>query len=444
MIKRYTREEMNEIWTDEYKFEKMKNVEVAVIEARKEYGDLKLDVEIPEIKVDVKEIEKIEKRIKHDVLAFVRATATQLPEELKKEWHSGLTSYDPQDTSLSLRAKKSFKIIEKDLLALLEALKEKALQYKYTPQIGRTHGQHAEPITFGFKLLNWYAEIRRHLKYLRLIAEEASVGKISGAVGVYTLPPQIEEMVCQKLGLRPAEITTQIISRDIHAYCLFILAQIATSLEKFATNIRNLSRPEIAEVMEGFPPEKKGSSAMPHKKNPDGCENICSLARLVRSYLIPALENNAVMWEERSLDNSANERITIPDAFILTDYMLVRFTEIIKNLVVDEERMLENINLSKGAVFSQRLMLALTKKGLPREEAHDLVQKLVDFSRSSEEKLSTIIQHWDVFKDYCPVKIDFLTLFTPQEIKEIFSLQNHLRHINYIFEKVLGRKNASN
>jgi len=433
MIKRYTREEMEKIWTEKNKFEKMKDVEVAVIEARKECGDLKLDTEIPEIKVDLKELEeikKIERKIGHDVLSFVRATAEQLPEELKREWHSGLTSYDPQDTSLSLRIKESFKIIEKDLVELLEAIKEKAIKYKHTPQIGRTHGQHAEPITFGFKLLNWYVEMRRHLKYLRLIAEEASVGKISGAVGVYTLQPQVEEIVCKKLGLKPVEISTQVISRDIHCYCLFILAQIATSLEKFATNIRNLARPEIAEVMEGFPPEKKGSSAMPHKKNPDGCENICSLARLVRSYLLPVLENNAVMWEERSLDNSANERITLPDAFILVDYMLARFTGIIKNLVVDEKRMLQNIYLTKEAVFSQRLMLALTKKGVPREEAHDLVQKLVEISRNCGEKLSTVVQ----FAEHSS-----LSSFTPQEIKEIFSLQNHLRYIDYIFEKVLKK-----
>jgi len=431
MIERYTKEEMGKIWTDRYKFERMKDVEVAVIEARKECGDLKLDIEIPEIKVNLEEIEKIERKIGHDVLSFVRTISKQLPEELKREWHSGLTSYDPQDTSLSLRIKESFKIIEKNLVALLEALKEKALQYKYTPQIGRTHGQHAEPITFGFKLLNWYVEMRRHLKYLRLIAEEASVGKISGAVGIYTLPPQVEEIVCQKLGLKPVEISTQVISRDIHCYCLFILAQIATSLEKFATNIRNLSRPEIAEVMEGFPPEKKGSSAMPHKKNPAGCENICSLARLVRSYLIPAFENNAVMWEERSLDNSANERITLPDAFILVDYMLARFTGIIKNLVVDEKRMLENIYLTKEAVFSQRLMLSLTKKGVPREEAHDLVQKLVEISRTSGEKLSVTIQYANLHL--------LSSSFTKEEIKEIFDLKSHLKYIDYIFEKVLKK-----
>ena len=364
MLERYTYPEMGKIWTLENKFKMWLKVEIAVCEAWKE---LKVIPEkaLKKIKekasFSLKRIEEIEKEVNHDLIAFLKAVGENLGEEAKY-LHFGITSYDIEDTALALLLRESAEIIIKDIEELIDVLKTKAAEHKYTLMIGRTHGVHAEPITFGFKILNWLAEMERNLKRMKIAKENISYGKISGAVGTYAnVPPFVEKYVCRKLKLKPEKISTQIVQRDRHAEFLTTLAIIASSIEKFSTEIRNLQRTEILEVEEFFSKTQRGSSAMPHKRNPIVCERLSGLARVVRANSLVALEN-INLWHERDLTNSAPERIIFPDSCILVDYILRKFIEVIKNLKVYSENMQRNLKKTSGIISSQKIMLSLIEK----------------------------------------------------------------------------------
>lgn len=428
MIPRYTRKKMGEIWSDENRFKTWLRVEIEVLRAKEELGEIPSGV-AQKVKdkavINLRRIKEIEKITGHDLMAFIRSVSENLDKVAAQHFHAGITSYDIEDTSLALFMKKSIDILVDDVKKLLEALKIKVWKHKDTLEIGRTHGVHAEPITFGFKLANWYDETERQLERLRRLKEMMAVGKISGAVGTYAnIDPRIEKIVCQNLGLNPARISTQIISRDRHAEYLFTLGLIGGSLDKFATEIRNLQRTEISEVQEGFKAGQKGSSAMPHKKNPVNCENVCSLTRLLKGFVITALENQ-LTWHERDLVNSGNERIIIADASITLDFMLVRFTKIIENLVVYPEKMLENLNLTRGLIYSQKVMLALARKGMPREKAHDLTQELA-------------LKTWEEKSDFKKVLLQNKTIgefLTRNELAQCFDPHQDLKHIDKIFKR---------
>jgi adenylosuccinate lyase len=362
-------------------------------------------------------------------MAFVQIVSESLPQELRPYFHAGVTSYDDEDTAIAVLLKLSTDLILQKLVELEQVLKEMALKYKYILQIGRTHGVHAEPITFGLKLLNWYSEVQRHRRELEENRPYFLVGKISGAVGTYAnIDPRIEGIVCKKLGIYAADVSTQIVSRDCHSFFIFLLTSIGSSLEKFATEIRNLHRTEIREVQEPSREKQKGSSAMPHKKalpNPVGSENTCSLPRLSKGYLIAALENQALCWHERSLDNSANERITFAEISTYIHYSLWRFINILKNLKVDPDRMLENLNLTRGIIFSEDVMLALAGKGMNREDAHALLQELS--LKSWEQKLE--------FKEVLLDDHRITTLLSQEEIEACLNPRRHLKNIDQIFSR---------
>lgn len=432
MLQRYSRKAMADVWSDESKFHHWLLVEITVLRVRHELGELSHLV--PEgledqVLIDPKEINRIEKeKTGHDVVAFLEHVSPQIPEELRPWMHRGLTSYDIGDTTFGLQMRESIDIIIQGVEDLMEVLKERAYEFQFTPEIGRTHGINAEPITFGVKLTNWYAEIDRHLTRLKMTRDEVSVGKISGAVGMYTLPPCIEEAVCTKLGLRPI-IATQIISRDIVAVFMSTLANLAGSLGKITTNLRLLSQTEIGEVMEPFGKQQKGSSAMPHKKNPIGSENISGLARLPGAHYIVALENLANCWHERSLDNSGSERVIIPDSALLIDYTLGRLTGIIKGMRVFPERMMRNIYMTKGLVFSQEVMMLVAEKSqLPREEAHTLVRDIAVVCYETESDfLEALLDNDEVMR-----------YVSEDELGDCFQLEKKLKHVDYIFKKVFG------
>jgi len=431
-IKRYTRPEMEKIWTDERKFQSWLDVEIAILEAKEELGLIPVGIASlarQNARFTVAEIEKREEETGHDLMTFVQVVSESLSPEIQPYFHAGVTSSDIEDTALATLLRDSTELIEAKLEELSQILKEMALKYKYTLEIGRTHGVHAEPITFGLKILNWYDEIVRHSKKLRDSRPHFLVGKISGAVGTYAnIDPRIEQLVCKKLGIYPANISTQIVSRDRHSFYIFLLASIASSLEKFATEIRNLHRTEIKEVQEPSRERQRGSSAMPHKKalpNVISSENVSSLARLIKGYLIPALENQALCWHERTLDNSANERITLVDASTYVHYILWRFINVLKNLKVYPERMLENLNLTRGIIFSEDVMLALAEKGMPREDAHTLLQDLT-------------LQAWEGgirFKEVLLSDQRITTLLSEGEIDACLDLQRHLKNIDQIFAR---------
>jgi len=434
-IDRYTRPEMAKIWNKKNKFRKWLDVEIAVLEAKEELGLIpkgmakKAKKEAKITNCIVKLIEEREKRTRHDMVAFLQIVSADLSPEIRPYFHAGLTSYDSEDTALTVQIKESLDLIEQKLSELIQVLREMAVKYKYTLEIGRTHGVHAEPITFGFKILNWIDEVERHLTKLRENRIHILVGKISGAVGTHAnIDPRIEEIVCQKLGIYSAKISTQIISRDRHALYIFLLVSIASSLEKFATEIRNLHRTEIREVQEPSQESQKGSSAMPHKKalpNPISAENVSSLPRLLRGFLITALENQAYCWHERTLDNSANERIILPDASVYTHYLLWRFIEELKNLKVYPDRMLENLNLTKGVIFSEDVMIALTKKGMRRDDAHAILQDLT--LQALEDDME--------FKDVLLSAPIITSLLSEKEIDACLNPQRHLKNIDQIFAR---------
>ncbi len=430
MIPRYTRPEMARIWTEQRKFETWLEIELAVCEVLAELGEIPKGA-VEEIRrkahFDVERIHELEKVTKHDVVAFLTNVGESIG-PLSRYLHYGLTSSDILDTSLALLLGEASELLLKDIRRLLEVLKEKAFQYKETPMIGRTHGVHAEPITFGLKMALWYDEMRRNLLRMERARETVRVGKISGAVGTFAhIPPVVEERVCARLGLRPAPISTQIIQRDLHAEFFTTLALIASSIEKFSVELRHLQRTEVLEAEEFFSRGQKGSSAMPHKRNPISAENLSGLARLVRSYSLASLENIA-LWHERDISHSSVERVIAPDATILLDYMLQRFTSLVENLMVYPEQMRKNLEKMGGLIYSEAVLLLLTKKGLSRDEAYQVVQR--NAMKVWEEGLD--------FKSLLSQDETVKGLLRPEDLDHTFELRNHLKHVEDIFHRVFG------
>lgn len=428
MLKRYSRPEMIKIWSKKNQYQSWLKVEIAVDEAWEKLGKIpKSDLlKIKKnAKFDEKRIAEIEATTHHDVVAFTRNVSESLGEESK--WiHYGVTSTDIVDTAQGYRLKQANSILNDDIKKFLNTIKTQALKYKNTVMIGRTHGVQAEPITFGLKLARWYSEMKRNQKRFKTVSKEIEAGKISGAVGTFAnVQPFIEKYVCQKLGLRAQEITSQILPRDLHANYIATIALIGTSLEEFATEIRSLQRSEIHEVEEHFYKGQKGSSAMPHKRNPIGSENICGLARVLRGQVQTVYEN-MVLWHERDISHSSAERIILPDATTLLDYMLNRFNNILKNLTVFPKRMMENMNLTYGLIYSQRVMLKLINKGLTREEAYDLVQPLTAKAWDEEKQFRPLVEKDPIIN----------THLSSSEIDEAFDYHYHLRHVDEIFKRV--------
>lgn len=424
MIERYSREEIKRIWDLGVKFSYYLRVELAVCEAYAKLGKIPQKA-LEEIKnrasFSVQRIDEIESEVKHDVIAFLTNVNETVGEEYAKYIHMGLTSSDVIDTAFALQIVDSSKIILADLDELISTVKQMAFKYKNTICIGRSHGVHAEVMTFGFKLLNWFDELSRAKKSFEYALDEISVGQISGPVGTYSnVPVEVEEITCGILGLKPAKISTQIISRDRHAKFFSELALIASLIEKYATEIRHLARTEVREVEEGFGAHQKGSSAMPHKKNPVLCENLCGLSRVIRSNMLTAFEN-INLWHERDISHSSAERIIFPDSLTLIDFMLHRFNGVMKNLVVHEDNMLENANLYGGVVYSQKVMLKLIEKGYTREDAYAIVQKhalkALDGGHFREGILSE-------------------NILSEEELNECFDVKDYLKNIDKIFTRV--------
>ncbi|MGB7297308.1 MAG: adenylosuccinate lyase [Candidatus Aminicenantales bacterium] len=432
MIARYTRPEMGAVWSDENRYRKWLDVELAVCEAWAELGRIPVAA-LQRIKeraaFSPARIEEIERVVKHDVIAFLESVGETVGGDAHYI-HLGLTSYDVVDTALSLLLKDALDKVIRDLISLRETVKEEALRHKKTVLIGRTHGVHAEPITFGVKLLVWHEEIGRHEVRLHRAQETISVGRISGSVGTYIhLDPRVEELALRRLGLGPAKVSTQVLQRDRHAEVLSALALLGASLDKFATELRHLQKTEVLELEEPFTKDQKGSSSMPHKKNPVRAERITGLSRILRGHLLVALEN-IPLWHERDISHSSAERIILPDSFILADYLLAETADIIRNWVVHEDRMKANIEATKGLIFSQRVLLALAEKNIPRPQAYELVQR--SSLRVWQEGLN--------FKELLLADKDVLALLTPQEIEACFTLDPYLARIDDIFERVFGRE----
>ena len=428
MINRYTRPEMGRIWEPENMYSKWLEVEVAACEAMAQEGLIPREA-FENIKkrasFSVERILEIEEETKHDVIAFLTDVAEHVGPD-SRYIHLGLTSSDILDTSFALILKQAMGLIIRALKEFMGVIRTRAMEHKYTAMIGRSHGIHAEPITFGLKLAVWYSEMKRNLKRLTEARDIISYGKISGAVGTFAnISPKIESLVCEKLGLRPAEISTQIIQRDRHAQYFSSLAILAGGMEKIAVEIRHLQRTEVLEAEEPFSKGQKGSSAMPHKKNPIGCENISGLARLVRSNSLAALENMP-LWHERDISHSSVERVIAPDSTILIDYMLHRLTGIMKGLVVHADRMAENLEMMRGLIFSQQFLMKLTEKGVERQSAYVMVQR-------------NAMQVWDsgqIFKDLILKDQEIGEYLSKSEIEEIFDLDYHLKHVDDIYERV--------
>ncbi|MEE6451269.1 adenylosuccinate lyase [Gottfriedia acidiceleris] len=428
MIERYSRPEMAAIWTEENKFKAWLEVEILACEAWAELGDIpKEDVKVLREKAsfDINRIYEIEKETRHDVVAFTRAVSETLGDERK--WvHYGLTSTDVVDTALSYLLRQANDILLKDLENFIGILENKAKEHKYTVMMGRTHGVHAEPTTFGLKLALWTEEMKRNLERFKNAIETVRVGKISGAVGTYAnIPPFVEEYVCEKLGIQAAPISTQTLQRDRHAHYMATLSLIATSIEKFATEVRGLQKSETREVEEFFAKGQKGSSAMPHKRNPIGSENMTGLARVIRGHMVTAYENVS-LWHERDISHSSAERIILPDATILLNYMLNRFGNIVKNLTVFPENMKRNMDRTYGLIYSQRVLLALIEKGMSREEAYDTVQP------KAMEAWETQVQ----FKELVEAEEKITSLLSQEEINDCFDYSYHLSQVDTIFERL--------
>lgn len=428
MIERYTRPEMGAIWTEKNRYQAWLEVEILACEAWAELGDIpKEDVQkIREnASFDVERIKEIEAETRHDVVAFTRAVSETLGEERK--WvHYGLTSTDVVDTALSYILTQANEILLKEVENFIEILKKKAQEYKNTVMMGRTHGVHAEPTTFGLKLALWYEEMKRNQARLQASAEGVAYGKISGAVGTYAnIDPFVEKYVCEKLGLKPAPISTQTLQRDRHADYLSTLALIATSIEKFAVEIRGLQKSETREVEEFFSKGQKGSSAMPHKRNPIGSENMAGIARVIRGYMMTAYDNVA-LWHERDISHSSAERIILPDATIALHYMLKRFANIVQNLTVYPENMKRNMDRTLGLIYSQQVLLALIDKGLPREEAYDTVQPKAMEAWEQQVQFRSLIEEDEKIASY----------LTKSEIDDCFDYHYHLKHVDTIFERL--------
>jgi adenylosuccinate lyase len=430
VIPRYSREKMTAIWSQENKYQKWLDVEVAACEAMVKLGKVPADA-VANVKakavINVARIDEIEKVTKHDVIAFVSSLTEKIGED-GRFIHMGLTSSDVLDTALAVQLKEAAEMLIDDLDQLLPVLKKRAFEHKDTLMIGRSHGIHAEPITFGLKMALWYQEMQRNRERLVRARETVSYGKIAGAVGTFSfIDPFVEEYVCKKLGLKPAPVSSQIVQRDRHAEFFSTLAIIASSLDKFAQEIRLLQRTEVREAEEYFSPGQKGSSAMPHKRNPVLSENISGLARLVRSYAIAALEDVA-LWHERDISHSSVERVIGPDATIVLDFMLGRFTGLMDKLVVYPERMMANLNMTHGVIFSQMVLLSLIEKGTTREDAYAIVQKNAMKSWEEGLEFKKLLEQDEIVKKYLGEK----------ELTDIFNVNNFLKNLDFIFNRVFG------
>jgi len=428
VIRRYTRPDMGAIWEEENKFRIWLEIEILACEAQAELGAIPREAvrTIRErARFEVARIDEIEREVKHDVIAFLTNVGEHVGSE-SRFIHQGMTSSDVLDTCLSVQMQQSGALLLKDLRSLQEVLGRRAREFKHTVMVGRTHGVHAEPTTFGLKLALWYDETRRNIARLEAAQERISVGKISGAVGTFEhLSPKVEEYVCAKLGLKPAPVSTQIIQRDRHAEFMSVLAIVGSSLEKFATEIRHLQKTEVLEAEEYFSKGQKGSSAMPHKRNPITCERIAGLARVLRGNALAAMEDVS-LWHERDITHSSVERVVVPDSCILLDYVLHLTTDLIDKLLVYPENMLKNINRTHGLIFSQPVLLALTKKGMKREDAYKMVQ-------------SAAMQVWEdgrEFKELLVNNKEVAALLTPDEIAGLFDLGKSTRNVDYIFSRV--------
>ena len=433
MITRYTRPEMGHIWSEENKYRRWLDVELAASEALAESGEVPREAAEAlrqHADFDINRIQEIEREVKHDVISFTTAVSEKMAAagaaEHSRWLHYGLTSNDVVDTAQALQIRDASALIKPALGKLRQVLHDRAFEFKHTVIAGRTHGVHAEPTTFGLKLANWYAETDRNVRRFDDAAEQIRVGKISGAVGTFAhISPQAEERICEKLGLAAAPISSQVIQRDRHAQYLSTLALIAATLEKIALEIRHLQRTEVREAQEYFSKSQKGSSAMPHKKNPITCEQICGLARVVRSNLMAAFENIA-LWHERDISHSSVERVILPDSTILVDHLLAKTTDLVAKLVVNPDRMRRNLDMGGGLVFSGQLLLVLAAKGVLREQAYSWVQR-------------NAMQAWEQegnFRQLVEQDPDISGVLTLDEISGAFDLQHHLRHVDYIFDRV--------
>lgn len=428
MIERYSTEEMDFIWSDLSKFNTWLKIEILASEAWNKLGvvpDADLELLKEKATFDIDRINEIEKETKHDVIAFTRAVSETLGYE--KKWvHYGLTSTDVVDTSYGYLIAQANSLLEIELYDLAQLLKQMANKYKYTPCIGRTHGIHAEITTFGLKIALWYDELQRNIKRFKEAQKNIEVGKISGAVGTFgNTPPFVQDYVCLNLNINSSNISTQILQRDRHAQYMSTLALIGSSIEKVCTEIRHLQRTEVNEVKEGFSSGQKGSSAMPHKRNPIGSENLCGCARVIRGYMVTAFED-INLWHERDISHSSAERIIIPDATTLLHYMIRRFKGILANLEVNEQQMLENIYLTHGAVFSGQILNTLVSKGLSREEAYDLIQPIALDSYRMKEDFHALLS----------ANVTIANVLTPEELAGCFDMKHHLKEVDTIFKRV--------
>jgi len=432
MIERYSRPKMAALWSDEEKLRVWLEVELAVVEALESVGTAPAGTaeRIREGAIlDLRRVETLEATLKHDVIAFLTSVSENLGDD-SRFLHYGMTSSDLVDTALSLRLKRACLLILEGVGDLAAAVRKQALTHKNTPMIGRTHGVHAEPTTFGVKMLVWLTELERHQKRLVEAGQGISVGKISGAVGTFThLDPEIEAHVCRTLGLNPARVSTQILQRDRHAALITCLANLSASLEKFATEIRNLQKTEVREAEEPFTKGQKGSSSMPHKRNPITCERVAGLARVLRGNAVAALENVA-LWHERDITHSSVERVILPDSFLLVDYQLSLLAEVVDGLVVYPERMLLNLNRTGGLVFSQRVLLALTEHGMRREDAYAVVQ----------ENALAAWHGGDTFRERIARDPRVGEVLRPKEVEAAFDMSYNLRNVDRLFERVLETK----
>jgi len=427
MIERYTKEEMGAVWSEKNEWQMMLDVEIAACEANAKLGRIpKEAVEVikKKAKFDVERIHEIDLEVNHDIIAFLTCVGENVGDEAKYI-HMGLTSTDVKDTGINLQVKKASEILLKDLEELKEVLKRRAIEFKYTPSIGRTHGVHAEPTTFGLKILLWYSQTLRNIERMKCAAEDMRVGKLSGAVGTYAdIDPFVEKYVCEKLGLKVEPVSTQVVQRDHHAQYVTTLAIIASSLAQIALEIRNLQRTEVREVEEYFSKKQKGSSAMPHKRNPVRSERICGMARLIQGYVVPALED-VPLWHERDISHSSVERVILPDATTALDYILKETTKLIDKLLVYPEKMKEDLNLTGGLIYSPRILLALVEKGAYRDTAYRWVQR---------NAMKRWIDGEDFYENLCKDE-DIKKYLTNEEIKACFDEKPMLKHVDTIFAR---------
>jgi adenylosuccinate lyase len=437
LIARYTRQEMGHVWGDANKFAKWLDVELAATETLAQAGQVPKDAAATIrslAKVDVARIHELEARVKHDVIAFTMAVGESIGDPAAARWlHYGMTSNDVVDTAQALLVRDAARFIEAGLVKFGDVLAKRAQEFRNTPQIGRTHGIHAEPITFGLKIANWFAENERNQERFRDAAAQMAVGKISGAVGNAShLGPEMEERICRRLGLNVAPVASQVIQRDRHAHFLSALALVAATLEKIALEIRHLQRTEVREAEEPFSAEQRGSSAMPHKRNPVTCEQICGLARLVRSNLIAAFENVA-LWHERDISHSSVERVILPDSTILVDYMLAKMTVIVADMRVFPRRMLRNLDSTQGLVFSGQLLQDLVEKGMPRDDAYKAVQENAMSAWESDQS----------FRERVTGDARITKYLDTTALANTFDLQRQLRYVDAIFARVFGEKTSA-